>query len=316
VPETSAHSRNLLILHTPPDQALSDWEAVQRKVRERAPDIDVRIGSNVEPDEAVRQWQVTRPSLVFSPIHLVRYRPPGGKVYAGHNFPDKMRETDILAAAGLPVPESRILTRALFLNPATWGEYTVVKPNIHASLGVNIRLVRTDSIALRYTELSLNEQRQMIVQRFVDSVDEKNRVFCHRVLTLFGRPVSAVTMRWKRPRRPLAEIAADPVGGIASQHWAEKKEREKFNEPDVLALASRTAGALPDIPCLGVDIIRERGSGALFVLETNPGGNTWHFSSTYGMRAETKDRKKSYDQFKVLDVAAETLIEKTRTEAC
>ncbi|MEO8667985.1 MAG: hypothetical protein ABI399_05665, partial [Bauldia sp.] len=209
---------NLLILHTVPDQALADWLTVKRKIESRAPDIEVRIASNLESDEAVRAWQITRPSLVFSPIHLVTYKPPGGKVYVGRNFVDKLRETEHLIAAGLPVPESRLLTRGLVLNPATWGEYSVIKPNIGSSKGANVRLVRTTSIRLRYLELTLNDRSPMIVQKFIDSTDEENRLCSYRVLTMFGRPLYARRWRWRRSRRPLAAIADDPIGGIAIQH--------------------------------------------------------------------------------------------------
>jgi hypothetical protein len=50
------------------------------------------------------------------------------------------------------------------------------------------------------------------------------------------------------------------------------------------------------------------------VLEINPGGNTWHFSSPWATAFE-KERggRKLKDQLGAFDIAARVLIEKTRT---
>ena len=84
---------------------------------------------------------------------------------------------------------------------------------------------------------------------------------------------------------------------------------------------------MPDVPLLGMDIICEEKSGKPYVLECNPGGNTWHFSSklTAGVRrrmggvtlvgekkAELLGRQMLIDQFGAWDRAAEVLVEKTR----
>ena len=54
--------------------------------------------------------------------------------------------------------------------------------------------------------------------------------------------------------------------------------REFTRDTDILDLASWTYSALPEIALQGVDILREASSGKLYVLEANPGGNTWIFS--------------------------------------
>jgi hypothetical protein len=70
-----------------------------------------------------------------------------------------------------------------------------------------------------------------------------------------------------------------------------------------------------ECPVLGLDIVRERATGALYVLETNQGGNVWHLSSPVVMRQPYKSRRQLYNQFGALDIAADALIEKTRQEA-
>ena len=82
---SQAAVRNLLILHTPTAQALSDWENVKHRIETRAPDIEVRIANNLARNSVTRRWQGSRPSLVFSAAPLRDYQPAGGKVYAGRN---------------------------------------------------------------------------------------------------------------------------------------------------------------------------------------------------------------------------------------
>src|SRR5437016_5899282 len=121
-PRRAQYSRNLLILHTQGHQALSDWQTVEEMIDATAPDIEVRIGSNDSPSPAIGRWQVTRPSLVFSPFRLLAYRPPGGKVYAGREI-GKIAEWQRMVECGLPVPRTARLVPELRLRPEVWGEY-------------------------------------------------------------------------------------------------------------------------------------------------------------------------------------------------
>ena len=79
----------------------------------------------------------------------------------------------------------------------------------------------------------------------------------------------------------------------------------------------RTYSALPESALQGVDIIREAKSGKLYVLEANPGGNTWIFSKG-DMTARLKAAlgvERLTDQFDAFRTAAKVLIERTRAEA-
>jgi hypothetical protein len=52
------------------------------------------------------------------------------------------------------------------------------------------------------------------------------------------------------------------------------------------------------------------------VLETNSGGNVWHFSSKLSSLSPPEHNKARYRQFGALDLTAELLVAKTRKEAC
>jgi len=87
-------------------------------------------------------------------------------------------------------------------------------------------------------------------------------------------------------------------------------------EDDVLALARAAYEAIPEVPFQGCDIIRETNTGVLYVLEVNPGGNTWAFSNAFAARMT--QALGGYDikqQFNAFETIADALIEKTRSEA-
>ena len=310
------YKRNLLILHTQDQQARSDWETVKATIEARAPDIEVRIDSNVSPSPGIERWQVSRPSLVFSPFRLVAYRPPAGKVYAGREI-GKIAEWRRFVEFNLPVPRTVRLVPELQLEPEIWGEYVVVKP-VKGERGQGVRLMRRGDVAERYAGLTENGRRRMLVQEFIDNVDDENRPTHYRALTMFGEPLSLRAISWTDPRPPLAKIAADPIGAIASNADEIPGGDTIVNIPEVLALSRRVAAAFAEIPCLGQDIVRRAGTGELFILETNSGGATWHFSSAahadYIGHNEEYFRAR-YDQFGALGVVADQLIARTRAEA-
>ncbi len=88
------------------------------------------------------------------------------------------------------------------------------------------------------------------------------------------------------------------------------------NDPEIISLGERAHQAFPECPVIGVDIVRESQSGRLHVLEVNPHGAVWHFSSTLAQKMDPEHVRALYAQFNALDLAAELLIEKTRDEAC
>jgi hypothetical protein len=60
----------------------------------------------------------------------------------------------------------------------------------------------------------------------------------------------------------------------------------------------------------------EVGPGLITEIQSpGSGGNVWHFSSSMGLGYPPKYRRRLYSQFGALDIAAETLIDRTRQEA-
>jgi hypothetical protein len=311
--------RNLVLVHQPGCQDRADFEAIARTVQELAGDIEPFVASNEIPSSVTRKKAAQRPALIFSPGILDAFRPLRGKIYAGAPIP-KLEQMARFAAAGLPVPAFAEITPDLVLSEQVFGSHVVVKPgHSEASHGQGITLMRRDAARYRppesYPPGHPGRLGSMFVQRFVDTGPLVNH---YRVLTLFGTPLFAYHNTSLVERAPL-DSADDVLAKVAvkARRQAGAAKTELTQEPAVLALASRTYGALREIPLHGVDIIREHGSGKLFVLEVNPGGNTWIFSkgeiTTRLKKALGTDRLT--DQLDAFTTAAKVLIERTRAEA-
>jgi hypothetical protein len=305
--------RNLLILHTPLGQELSDWLSVKERIDGKAPDIEVRIATNGAPNSVTRRWQGSRPSLVFSPHVLIGYRPNGGTVYAGRSF-SKLEQIELLSRQGLPVLVTATLTRDLVMDPTQWGRYVIAKP-LHGAKGQGVYLIQTTELSARYFELTLNDTRTMVIQPYIEH-SENGYPTEYRVLTLFGRVLYSARNSWAVARPPLEEIAANPNGIIASNDKHFGRLRTVWNDPEIIALGEQAASAFPECPVLGVDVVRDAETNKLYIMEVNPTGRVWHFSSPLAMNRFTAEHRADlYAQFGALDRIAELLIEKTRKEA-
>ncbi len=305
--------RNLVLVHTPTLQARSDFETIKAKLAERAPDIEVFVADNQARNSVTRKQAARRPSLIFSPIALRDFRPLRGKVYAGRAL-TKMEEYRRLTEAGQPVPETVMLGPDTRLDPQSWGPFTVLKPNVGRQ-GAGVRLVRTRDVVWRDPfSWPRNDPRfgcQMLAQKFVDTGAP---ITSHRVHTVFGRIVYSVSSVNDGP-----VVEYDPAGGerldvpVAANH-GERHLEMNFRE-DIFATAREAAAASPDLASLGLDLIQEKSTGRLYVIEMNSRGITWHISSNYGMDMQRKHGVDFAAQFGALDVIADALIDVTRREA-
>jgi hypothetical protein len=298
---------NLLIVHTPGAQDVSDWVKVSEMIHARAPDIEVRVANNRSRNSATRKWQVRRPSLVFSPYHLATFQPLGGKVYAGRQY-SKLEQYERFKAAGVATPRTVELTSETRLDPAEWGEHVIVKP-ARQSFGNGVRLIRTAELEQRSPELLTGSARTMMAQQFIDTGPRPSQ---YRVLTLFGCALYAHALYAEPVTQPDQPIAPSGVYKVTANLG---RDRPTISDPDVLELAARMHAAMPEVPVQGADIIREASSGRLYAIEANPGGNVWHLSSPGGQKAQATLGMNYYEQFGALDIVADELIQRTRAEA-
>jgi hypothetical protein len=287
-------------------------------------DLDPTIGVIVLPATArnsvSRRQAARRPTLVVSAGPLTGFRPERGVIYQGWPIP-KFEQLRRLAAAGVLVPRTTVLRSDTVLDPAVWGEFVVVKPSDAAtsSYGLGIGLMRTARVRFKapgdFPVGHPGRRGPMLVQQFIDSGEN---VEMYRVLTLFGEPLYCQWMRALERRVALdADDATIEAAVIASQAL---DEHEAFVSPaDVLKVARAAHAAMPEIPVKGCDIVRDMSSGRLYVLEVNPGGNTWHFSSRFLADMRRKNgaafEQERRQQFDAMRTAARVLVDRVVAEA-
>jgi hypothetical protein len=309
-------ARHLILVHQEVAQDVADFHAIAQRVRAMAIDIDVFVVENDRPMATTRRKAAEAPSLVFSPGPLGRFRPLRGTIYAGRPMP-KLTEMTRLRDGGIPVPDFAEVRPGQLPLREVLGDVVIVKPgHALASLGRDMYLSRVEDVTGEHPAYwppgAPGRRQPMIAQRFIDT-----GVFPahYRCVTLFGAILFARLCTSRTPRAPLDSPRADLARSVFMP-GIEDRTYEISREPDVLALATRTYHALPDIPLQGVDIIREASTGRLFVLEINPGGNTWLFSSAFSAGAK---RDLGMDDLSVpfnsWDVAADILVRKTLEQA-
>jgi hypothetical protein len=321
--------RNLIIIHRGPDY-VRDFEEIARKIFATDPAISVfcidLATSRVMPDDA---WK--RPTLTVALQSKFKADIKRGPVLMNHPIL-KPRQHRVLAEAGLPTPPTMRFFPGMKLDPIMFGEYVVIKPINPklASYGRGIQLFRRRKLETMAIEnfpsdhLIHRDRDGYIVQRFIDTGPFLG---VYRVLTLFGVPLYCFLAKDKVPQPALGGSDEEIERVRVTSNTGNFRVRFTCSDADVLALGVRVGKAFPDIPLLGTDIIREERTGKLFVLECNPGGNTWHFSSRLttavrqqmgggslvgAKKADLIGRQILIDQFGAFDRAAEVLIEKTK----
>jgi hypothetical protein len=314
-------ARSLVLAYRPGWQSIEDLRTIARHVGDIDPSIATFIVQSTTRSQLTRRHAAEQPSLVVSPGSMPTFRPLRGKVYQGSTMA-KLDELRRLAAGGVPVPKTAIVTPDLRLDPAEWGDFVIVKPTDLAtsSHGYGIQLMRTHRVryvaSADYPRDHPGRLAPMMVQQYIDAGE---RPGIYRVLTLFGEALYSYFIG--NADGGSVDLSVDDErleqAVVATQAYR-NATRVFAGDPDVLALARRAHDALPEIPLKGCDVIRDAGGG-LWVLEVNSGGNTWHFSSAH---FDALRRSLGLDwvgqmhrQFDAMRTAARVLAERTNAEA-
>jgi hypothetical protein len=305
---------NLIIFHVPRRQQISDFMTIRNMMAGRAPDIDVHIISPVVQIPAGFWRQVgERPSLIFSPMPVkIDARLRGMRLISPTH--SKSEEVEMMTRAGIPVPDTRKITKDLVLDEAAWGPFTVVKPNV-GYRGRGIRLVRTRHVRWSDTRCLPADDprhgRDLLAQRYIHTGPYAR---CYRVMTVLGRPIYAtVSIASKKPG-PIDARGKDEVDLEVAVNGVERK-LTLVDDEEVIALASAVSARFTQIPVMGLDIIREHATGRLYELEMNSSGRTWHLSSDHGLGHQREFGLDCYGQFNALATITDALIEATRLMA-
>lgn len=307
---------NLVLVDNREPETRADFERIAAKIRHRAPDVRVFVTRRPKKGKARPALRAAfRPTLVVSPLFLHESFVLRGRICQGWRFDSKLRQYELLAKADVPVPAWTRITPETRLDPAEWGPYVVIKPDIGAR-GANVKIKRAGRVRYKpYQEIlpAPDGGGGLLAQRFIYT---GRWPVSHRVVTLFGEPLCA----WRcegngAGYEPLEAPMAFRSGGISIVSNRKTSRYVLSADPEVLELARRAHAIFPDLPFLGTDIIRDAVSGELFVLECNPSGRVLVLSSKTGREIQKANGIDFYGQFGALDTAARVLIERTRSLA-
>lgn len=323
--------RNLILIHRG-SRYERDFADIGRKITALDRDIAVyAIGMDSKAQLPPAAWQNPTLIVAFSAKYNLRIR--RGKLLK--NVPiDKLLQYQAFRKAGIPTPPTLAFKYGMMLDPLLFGEFVLIKPmdlNL-TSKGDGVQLFRRRRIEqLRPHDFPAGhpihvDSQGYLVQRFVDTGPYPS---FHRIETFFGRVLYSWHSSLQAPRCALDAPDAEIERTIIATQGGEK-DRELVKEPDILAVAQQVHAAFASIPLLAIDVLREQNTGKLYVLECNPGGNTWHFSSRIGAklrlgfgnaavngekRAHEIARQMFIDQYGAFDIAAEALVEQTHAHA-
>lgn len=321
--------RNLIIIHRGPEY-MRDFMEIADRISTIEPSISVFCidpsTTRVMADDA---WK--RPTLTVALMSRFRAHIRRGPVLANRAI-HKTGQHRIFMQAGLPTPPTMRFTPGTKLDPIMFGEYVVIKPTSPdlASFGQGIQLFRRRKLETMTLSdfprdhLVHQDRNGFIVQRFIDT---GSLIPYTRLMVLFGVPLSCWSTKERVPRMPLGGTDEEIEKLRITSNTGDLIDRFPSSDLDVLALAPRVGAAFPTIPLLGIDVIREEKTGKLFILEVNPGGNVWHFSSRAlaeirqelggasivgAKKGELLGRQMMIDQFDAFGRAAEVLVHKVR----
>lgn len=311
--------RNLLFFCTRGRQ-FADFQEMSRRIRARAPDIAPFVFTTraaVRPLLAA-PWLGLRPTVSIE-MDGRKHRPRviRGTRFGHSGFGGKVNEYKRIEAQGLPLPKWTEIVPETSLDPAEWGPYVVVKPS-RGARGAFVRIFKTGRVRFRpcseYPEDHPGRRGPMLAQRFVYSGPWP---VSYRVLTYFGVPVSACRYEGRHDMAPLegADGIKKAGGGLSIVAPARGCTITLADDPDILDLARRTHAAFPEIPSLGIDIVRDRQTGKLYLMELNSAGDSWLFSNDAGLEIQAQFGFDFYTQFNALDLIADRSIEIARERA-
>lgn len=312
VPPVAAQARpcNLLLVCKRRLHEHDDFTQIAEQIRQTAPDVHVKLISD-RFRNALRPDYWLRPTLAVSTEGLKHFRPLRGRLFHGRQM-TKSQEYAALERIGVPVPKWAVFSEGRVPDLSGFGKYVVRKPDL-GSCGAEVKIQRKGRIHNGRIHTNYEGDSAVMVQEFIYTGPWP---VCYRVSTFFGKVLGAWRVEADRSRRPLAgpqafgSDAGD--GGISIASSGRGCTFTLADDPEILALAQRAHAAFPEIPLLGVDIIREEPSGKLYVLEVNSCGRTWHFSSTRGLGIQQSSGIDMKSQFGALRIAAAVLIDQAR----
>jgi hypothetical protein len=292
-------------------ETTKDLELIARRVEE----MDPRIRAVVLRNSVVHR--LAHASLWGAPTLSVAMQRTGprtllpGKLLTSRTLL-KGGEYSRLEKAGFAVPKWAFVEPETVLDPAEWGPYVVEKPNF-GGLGAYVRIRRTGRVKYMPPESLANDhfgRRGMLVQEFIFTGEWPQS---YRVMTLLGHTILCIHQTSVGRGAPLSDRwGFGKEGGRSIVSNTKEMDVTLVKEPEVMALCEAAhRAAFPDVPLLGFDVIRDAGSGKLYILECHAHGPLWMFSSIKGRGIDERNGIEMASQFNAIEKCAEILADAT-----
>lgn len=320
--------RNLIIIHRGPEYK-RDFDEIAAKVNALDRNITIyHLADTLKVDLPISAWQFPTLTVSLSAKFGIPIR--RGPILKNYAI-GKLAQQEMFRRHNIPTPHALQFRFGMTLDPIVFGEFVILKTIdlARTSKGDAVHLYRRKRLEALH---KVNSERsdwlrkhsgRMVVQKFVDTGTFPNH---YRVQTFLGRIICSWNQALTLEQPPLDAPDEMIEKAVVASQAGDRRFRLNF-EPDVLDLAERVHSQLPDVPMLGIDIVRDCKTGRLYVLECNAGGNTWHFSSRMGetlrcnlaqaekensLDASENGRVLLMKQFNAFDVVAAALADKTR----
>jgi hypothetical protein len=306
---------NLILVNQSEKQSPEDFKEIRSHIDARADDIAMHI-----VDTKARDWPQARdvarlPTVTVSFLPIRHFKSPRGPVFQGYEF-RKSDQYVRLREIGVRVPDWEVIAPDTKLDPDRWGPYVVVKPEL-GKKGAQVMIKKTSRVRYKppdaFPEQHLGRKAPMLAQRFIYT---GAWACCYRVVTLFGK---ALLCWYSEIDHSYPELASrygfSEQGGVTIASNKTTSAYQLAFDRDVIEMAEAAHAAFPEQPLLGTDIARDHDTGELFVLECNPRGDTWVFSSYPGTEIQKANNINFGTQFGGMRLAADILIEETRRRA-
>jgi glutathione synthase/RimK-type ligase-like ATP-grasp enzyme len=212
-----------------------------------------------------------------------------------------MKEYALLAQENLPFPKSKHISTLEDLDDLDLGERFVIKPN-RGMQGKDIILVTAaackDIVRSKFGESDLD----LIAQKAINTGPQPTS---YRVFSVLGEVIYCV--KYESPTIDVEQSIAETSFAPFAANSTHDRFMELVNDQEVIELGERIHRRFPMMPVLGQDIVRDIETQALYVMELNSGGWTWHLSSNFGNRYRMQFKLDYYGQFNALEKITRTL---------
>ena len=307
--------RSLVLIHGGPEYE-SDFEEIAGKVFALNEDITIYMVSAASDDQMPKEaW--LHPTLVVALTPKFDLKIARGTILRNLPIP-KLTQAKLMREAGIPTPPVLPFRFGMNPDPILFGDFVLIKPmslNLTSS-GKGIQVFSRKRLGqLKITDfppdhLIHKDREGYLVQKFINT---GRYASTYRVSTFLGKILYSMKYRSLEASPDLS----GPDSAIENGNFTQKGSRENLLDdcPEAVSLAKRIAEVFSDIPLLAIDLVVEEGTGNMYALEINAGGNTWHFSSR--MWAERRAKypeliRQMKLQYSAFDSAAQALVEKTQ----